>query len=145
MFARRRRRRARDQGAAGRAQRAGDLARQSWIRRYENLRRHYQHADTGAPRQERADLQQFSYRAALLAQPRGASHRPQLAQCQHGVRRGGRDRVSGPNRRTSPKRIGGIEGPQKVTSKTDADQHWKSHDGATSWVRPFSLSQRFAG
>jgi hypothetical protein len=39
-----------------------------------------------------------------LCSPSRASHRPQCAQCQYGLRRGGRYRLSGPNRRTSPKR-----------------------------------------
>jgi hypothetical protein len=39
-----------------------------------------------------------------------------------------------------------IESAEKIPGKTDADYYsnWKTHNGATSWVRPFSLSQRFA-
>ena len=47
------------------------------------------------------DLHQFSYCAAVFAQPHGASHRPQSAQRQHGIHLGVSHSVSGPNLRAS--------------------------------------------
>ena len=53
------------------------------------LRRAGQHAGLRAPRQRRLALQQLPHHARLLADARGAAHRPQLAQREHGRR--GRD------------------------------------------------------
>ena len=67
----------RDRAAQGRAQRAADHDRRRGLRRAEHLRRRHSDAGAGPHRQSGPALHAVPFHRALLADARGADHRPQ--------------------------------------------------------------------
>ena len=70
--------------ADGRAERPGRPDRRRRLRRLERLRRAVRHADLRAARGGRAQVQPLPHHRAVLADPRGAAHRPQPPLGRHG-------------------------------------------------------------
>ncbi len=102
--------------AQGCAQRAADHDRRRRLRRAEHLRRRHPHAGAGSHRQGRAALHAVPLHRALLADARGADHRPQPSL--GGLRRdfGTVHRVSRATTASSPR----TRPPSAASSRTTA-------------------------
>ena len=94
----------RGEGAGRRPQRAHRADRRHGLRPVERLRRADPHADGGAAGQQRAPLQPVPHHGALLADPRGAAHRPQPSRVQHGLDHGDGHRLPRPDRAAAQQR-----------------------------------------